>query len=157
MSIRIGVTLRTRSYRTAGCKREPRSLKAVGGPEPCAISPCPEHAVETLRALVDGSDSVLLVCPTHAEWLGRYVGSTRSRRRTALAQRKDRDDAARSFEEVVAAVARANPGRRIIDCPGCGLVFAGPPAGQVRAVVCPECGHTAKDASQVTVNPSDSL
>ncbi len=74
-----------------------------------------------------------------------------------MAPRNDWDDVPRSFEEVVAAVAAANPGRRIIDCPGCGLVFAGPPAGQLRAVACPECGHTAEDLSQVTVNPSNHL
>ena len=72
-----------------------------------------------------------------------------------MAPSRDRDAAPRSFEMVVAAVAGANPGRKIIDCPGCGLVFPGPPAGQVRAVACPECGHTAADLSQVTVNPPD--
>jgi hypothetical protein len=150
--------VRRRSYRTVGCPREPRSSKAVGGLEPCAIPPCPEHAVATLRLLVDGSASVLPVCPTHAEWLGRYIESTRPQsRRTGMASSKDWGDAPRSFEEVVSAVAGANPGRRIIDCPGCGLVFAGPPAGQLRAVACPECGHTAEDVSQVSVNPSDPL
>ena len=68
---------------------------------------------------------------------------------------KDGGDAPRSFEEVVAAVAGANPGRRIIDCPGCGLIFPGAPAGQLCAVACPGCGHTAADVSQVIVNPSD--
>jgi hypothetical protein len=136
---------------------EPRSVKAAAGPEPCAIVPCPAHAVETLRLLIDGSDSVLLVCPTHAEWLGRCIGSTRRLRRTGLAQNQDWEDSSRSFEEVVAALAGANPGRKIIDCPGCGLIFAGPPAGQVGAVECPDCGHTAEDVSQVTVNPSDFL
>jgi uncharacterized paraquat-inducible protein A len=71
-----------------------------------------------------------------------------------LAQRKAPGDGPRSFEEVVAAVARANPGRRIIDCPGCGLIFAGPPADHVRAVECPECGHTAANVTQVAVDPS---
>jgi hypothetical protein len=52
---------------------EPGSMEATGGPEPCAIPRCPDHAAETLRLLVDGSDSVLLVCQTHAEWLGRYI------------------------------------------------------------------------------------
>ena len=65
--------MRTRSYRTKGCTAEPGILEAIGGPEPCAIPRCPDHAVETLRLLVDGSDSVLLVCQTHAEWLGRYI------------------------------------------------------------------------------------
>ena len=74
-----------------------------------------------------------------------------------MAQRKTEGDAPRSFEEVVAAVARANPGRRIIDCPDCGLIFAGPPSGQVHAVECPECGHTAEKVTQVTVDPSDFL
>jgi uncharacterized paraquat-inducible protein A len=70
-----------------------------------------------------------------------------------MAPSKDWEAAPRSLEEVVAAVAGANPGRSIIDCPGCGLIFPGPPAGQVRAVACPECGHTAADVDQVTVNP----
>jgi uncharacterized paraquat-inducible protein A len=74
-----------------------------------------------------------------------------------MALGKDWGDAPRSFEEVVAAVAGANPGQRIIDCPGCGLVFPGPPAVEVRAVACPECGHTAEDVCQVTVNPSNPL
>src|SRR4051794_15266866 len=153
---RIGVTLHMRGYRTAGCKSPPLSVRAVGGLEPCAIVPCPAQAVETVRLLVDGCDSVLLVCSTHAEWLGRCMGSTRPPRRTGLVQKNDSGDAPRSFEEVVAALAVANPGRRIIDCPGCGLIFAGPPAVQVHAVQCHECGHTAEDVSQVTVNRSGS-
>jgi hypothetical protein len=64
--------MRTRSYRTKEGSGEARILEAIPGPEPCAIPRCPDHAVETLRLLVDGSDSVLLVCQTHAEWLGRY-------------------------------------------------------------------------------------
>jgi hypothetical protein len=72
--------LRTRSYRTAECERKPRALEAIGGAEPCAIPLCPEYAVETLRLLVNGTDSVLLVCQTHAEWLGRYIGEGGFRR-----------------------------------------------------------------------------
>jgi uncharacterized paraquat-inducible protein A len=74
-----------------------------------------------------------------------------------LAERKDWDDAPRPFEEVVAAAAGVNPGRNIIDCPGCGLIFAGPPAGHERTVACPGCGHTADDVSQVAVDPPDPL
>lgn len=66
--------MRTRSYRTAECKRKPRGLEAVGA-EPCAIPLCREYAVETLRLLVNGTDSALLVCQIHAEWIGRYIGA----------------------------------------------------------------------------------
>jgi hypothetical protein len=45
----------------------------VQTPEPCALGPCSEQAVVTLRLLVDGSSSVLPTCERHAEWLRAYV------------------------------------------------------------------------------------
>ena len=45
----------------------------VQTPEPCALRPCPEPAVVTLRMLVDGSSSVLPTCQRHAEWLRAYA------------------------------------------------------------------------------------
>jgi hypothetical protein len=45
----------------------------VQTPEPCALGPCPEQAVVTLRLLVDGSSSVLPTCQRHAEWLRAYA------------------------------------------------------------------------------------
>lgn len=45
----------------------------VQTPELCALTPCPEPAVVTLRLLVDGSSSVLPACERHAEWLRAYV------------------------------------------------------------------------------------
>lgn len=66
--------MRTRSYRTAERKRKHRGLEAIGA-EPCAIPRCREYAVETLRLLVNGTDSALPVCQIHAEWIGRYIGT----------------------------------------------------------------------------------
>jgi hypothetical protein len=80
--------VRTRSYRTAECRRKPRSPEAIGGAEPCAIPLCAEYAVETLLLLVNGTDSMLLVCQTHAEWLGRYIGAGGFRRAAPPARGK---------------------------------------------------------------------
>ena len=45
----------------------------VQTPELCALTPCPEQAVVTLRLLVDGSSSVLPTCERHAQWLRSYA------------------------------------------------------------------------------------
>ena len=42
-------------------------------PALCAFPPCPRQGVETLRLAVSGSESVLLACPRHAEWLREYA------------------------------------------------------------------------------------
>jgi hypothetical protein len=65
--------LRRRSYQTTGFKRGPGDAEAIRGAEPCAIPPCPGRATENLQLRVDGVDSVLLVCQTHADWLCRYI------------------------------------------------------------------------------------
>jgi hypothetical protein len=41
--------------------------------EPCAIPRCPQSAVTTLRLLIDGYETVLAMCQSHADWLGAYV------------------------------------------------------------------------------------
>jgi len=40
---------------------------------PCAFPPCPRQGVETLSLEVGGTQSVLLACPRHAEWLRAYA------------------------------------------------------------------------------------
>jgi hypothetical protein len=40
---------------------------------PCALSPCPQKAVVTLRLLVDGLESTLPTCRRHADWFRGYV------------------------------------------------------------------------------------
>lgn len=52
---------------------KPVSVGVASGREACAIPRCDDNAVETFRLLVNGSDSVLLLCQTHADWLGRYI------------------------------------------------------------------------------------
>lgn len=42
-------------------------------PSRCAFPPCPRQGVETLTLVVSGSESVLLACPRHADWLRAYV------------------------------------------------------------------------------------
>jgi len=40
---------------------------------PCAFPPCPRQGVETVSLMVSGSESVLVACPRHADWLRAYV------------------------------------------------------------------------------------
>jgi hypothetical protein len=45
----------------------------VREPTPCAFPPCPRQGVETLSLVVSGTESVLVACPRHADWLRAYV------------------------------------------------------------------------------------
>lgn len=54
-------------------KRPGYSLHVSDRGEPCAIPPCAHPAVVTLRMDVDGSESELVTCHLHADWLRGYV------------------------------------------------------------------------------------
>jgi hypothetical protein len=72
-----GPSLRAQGRAHAGPRDAPSSvgylLEVSDESEPCAIPQCPQQAVAMLRLVVDGYDSVLPMCHSHADWFGAYV------------------------------------------------------------------------------------